>query len=310
MLSGIVLSKAMENKTGYVVSILSRYPRLMLPALLSCFVSYVIYKFIIVENKVFLSGWFNGLFINSPSLLDVFYYGAIKPFFSTGSLYNNVLWTMRTELIGSIYIYIFSYLSIYNKKYSTILFLLSIPIVYFIDKTMVLGIGCFFFGFVVFKYKYIIKNEYISYLFLLFGLYLAGAHNDSISYEYISYFLGKYTYTLCNFFAAFFIMLSIISNEKIKKVLNHKLLCKLGALSFPIYLLHISVIAIVCNFIYPLLNIEYSSILCVLIIIVLSFIVAIPMSKFDLLAVKISKKTATFIVLSIKNYIFSPSVDI
>ena len=302
VLSGIVLSRSVEKKDffGYVNSFISRYPRLMIPALFSCLIAYVVFKYVIDSWGVDLTPWFSSLYIE-PSLLDAIYNGAIKPFFVYGSSYNSVLWTMQIELFGSFLIYIFSFTAKkIDVRLNSILFFLVALASYFISSKLALGFMCFWFGYILYTFNIKIKFKVnlTSWLLLLVGLYLAGAHSGSYSYGFIASFLGSKTYEICNLLSSFIIVFAIYSNEYIQNLLNKKSLIKLGKRSFSIYLIHLTVIVLVCYFVYqPLLayfSYEFTAITLSLLIVFLTIVLSQPMSYVDDFAVKISKLCCVF----------------
>ncbi|MCG9631700.1 acyltransferase family protein [Vibrio sp. Isolate30] len=300
VLSGIVLSRSMEKKDrlGYVDSFISRYPRLMIPALVSCLISFFIFEYLITSWSIGLTPWFNRMYVDA-SLLDAIYNGTIKPFFLNGSSYNNVLWTMKIELLGSFLIYIFSYSSRkIDQKANCLLFLLLSLCAYAIETRLSLGFLCFWFGFTVYNFNIKIRSNYMGYFLLFLGLYLAGAHNESMSYGIIANLLGNKTYGICNLLSGFIIVWVVFSNENIQRALNKDYLVKLGKLSFSIYLIHLSVIILVCYFFYNNLlgyfSYNVTSIILSGLIVFLTVILSKPMSKIDDLAVKFSKSCCVF----------------
>lgn len=310
ILSGIVLTRSMRKKDNdsYINTVISRYPRLMLPALFSCILVYFIYKlFIVVEPNFHFSSWYNKLYISNPSIIDAIYNAAISPFFYGTSIYNSVLWTMKVELIGSLYIYSFCYLSmkIGNIK-TSITFLLSIIPLFFINPILSLGIFSFYIGFLISKFDLKIKSQKISLLSLMVGAYLAGAHNTSDMYLYIQFFLGKHTYILCSYMASFFIIFSVISNVNIQRILSFNKLKILGEYSFSIYLIHIPIIIIVVYFVFTNFNgynFNYLSFLSTLLILSLSILSSSFFYRLDTYAIFISKKISKFIFYFYKKYI-------
>jgi len=298
VLSGIVLTKSMDNKniSGYLDSIVSRYPRLMLPALVSCFISYITYKFIIINppSSNVLTAWFHSLYIQTPTIVDAIYHGTIKPFFLEGSSYNSVLWTMKIELLGSFMIYAFSYISIKNKVFSSILFLVLSLLTVLISRELAIGFLCFWFGFNIYKFNFVFKNQTFSLVLFFLGLYFAGAHNTSESYYFIYMLFGDYTYSLSNIIAGFLIVVSVMSNDKIKRILSNKMLARLGELSFPIYLIHIFVMSISVYFLYGrmtfITNADIKNLVLCFIIISLSIFLSRFMLKVDELSVSFSKR--------------------
>lgn len=301
VLSGIVLSRSVDGKNIYrhFDAIISRLPRLMIPSLFSCIIVFVLFKYLFTSWDIGLTKWIDGLYV-SPSLTDALYNGSIRPFFLDGSSYNSVLWTMKIELFGSFLIYLFSLLAGFSSLIaSSGLFLLLSLFSFLIGgASLSLGFLCFWFGFVIFKFDIKIKNKYLCLLTFVVGLYLAGAHNDSWSYSLISSVLKGKTYIVCNFISGIMIVLAVYSNDMVQKRLNNKHLVKLGHMSFSIYLIHLSVISLVCYYFYnPILaylGAEYTAIILSIFVILVSILLAKPMIYVDNFSVKVSKLCRIF----------------
>ena len=226
---------------------LKRYPRLMIPALVSCIIAYVALA-IVTTDAPNLGKWIND-FANNPdlTLLGALYNGAIDVFFVSGeSIYNPVLWTMKVELLGSFVIYLLCL----NRVTAQIPYLIGVFTIVTIGTVAIkfatpeLGLGIIsFYG----GYLFCIYGKQISFRLalaaLLFGLYLAGAHSTSISYWPINKVLGGYTYFLCNFASGFFIVYAIIFNDRFNQLFSGKLSVFMGKVSFSVYLIQMPILA-------------------------------------------------------------------
>jgi peptidoglycan/LPS O-acetylase OafA/YrhL len=110
VLSGFVVSKAAHRREPLPLAIALRYLRLTIPMLASILVAWCLLtifpieatKLASVTGTPWLSKTFNG---EIPSLLQALKEGTYQVYLQNYSGFNNVLWTMRTELIGSIAIY-------------------------------------------------------------------------------------------------------------------------------------------------------------------------------------------------------------
>lgn len=296
VLSGIVLSKSVQKKNDReIINVaIFRYFRLAIPALTSCIISYVVFSYLVKDNSNVLP-WLVNKIVETPSLINAIYDGLINAFFLSGSEYNVVLWTMKIEFFGSILIYFFSCThSKINPFLNAIIFLIISVFTVIFSKLTAMAFLSFWFGFVIFKFKFVLKNTMLQYMSLVVGLYFAGAHNDSESYLFISYFLGDKTYAICNGISGIFIVMFFFSNKKSQDFLNKNWLVKIGHLSFPIYLIHMSAIIIGVNYIFPLLesklNFDLAAIICSFFVFVIMYCMAKPMVLIDRLSVKLSKK--------------------
>ncbi|MDB4687551.1 acyltransferase [Akkermansiaceae bacterium] len=110
VLSGFILTKVALKGSNVSIKILEmsikRYPRLMLPALASCLIAFVVFQTTTISSP-HLSDWINEYGSFPSSLTGAIHSGAVDVFFFSGrSSYNWVLWTMKIELIGSFVIFL------------------------------------------------------------------------------------------------------------------------------------------------------------------------------------------------------------
>lgn len=225
--------------------VIKRYPRLMIPCLISCVFSYFAFFFHDSSYYFIKTTWLSYYGDFDYSLLGALKDGAWGCFYNGSSPYNPVLWTMQTEILGSFLIYT---LCFFHFKFKSILFpFLSVFfIVLFIHLKVInpklgLGLISFVFGYFVFFYGKTLSN-YTSVFMLLLGLYLSGAHNTSVSYRFIYFFLNGITREVCCFFAGLILVYVCINSELISKLLNNNYTLWMGKVSFSVYLLHMPVI--------------------------------------------------------------------
>ncbi len=245
VLSGYILTAVALNPDRPLIRILSmsikRYPRLMIPALFSSVLAFILLTFIDVSHPL-LVGPFGDLHNFDYTLGGSLFSGAIDVFFLSGrSLYNPVLWTMKIELIGSFLVYLLCVNSVSLKvRILPFIFLCLIAALVAtrsIEHRFGLGLICFIGGYLFRIYGTEISTAK-STIVMIIGLYLAGAHNDSYSYRLIEMFLGTYTYALGNFLSGFFIVYAVIFGAKINKIFSRPLPVFMGKVSFSVYLIH------------------------------------------------------------------------
>lgn len=288
VLSGYVLTYAVtkgqqqENKIKAMV--IKRYPRLMLPALGSCLLLWLAFNSLQPDGR-YLSEWID-VFGSEyrGSLADVFYDGAVRTFWDGYSAYNWVLWTMKIELIGSLLV--FGLLYAHLKKFS---FYWTIPVGLMLSYIMVrlipfnmdhllnlsfldivennLEMLCFLFGMLIF-FKFRLLGNTLSIALLVLGLYCAGVHNNSWSYQWIYQILGDRSYNILNFLSGLLIVSSILMNQSLSKVFAAKIPVYLGKISFAAYLNHLMIIYVVG---IPLFNYLYGLELHYLVAALISF---------------------------------------
>lgn len=250
VLSGFILTKVALKKDDAPVKIFSmflkRYPRLMIPVLVSCIIAYVFFQLFDISSPD-LGPWIKGYGSLDYSLTNAIYSGTVDVFFLSGySAYNPVLWTMKIELLGSIVVYLLCL----NKVTLKLPFLLEVVALLTVILTFLkiipssLGSGLFAFygGYLFCIYGRVIPLK-IALPVLLFGLFLAGAHNQSYSYSLIATLLGTKTYSLCNFMSGFFVVYAIIFNDKLNMFFSGKALVFMGKVSFSVYLIHMPILS-------------------------------------------------------------------
>ena len=255
VLSGFVLSYAILKSPDQVNDkiksmMIKRYPRLMIPALISCLLIWSVFKVVDIDHHL-VGGWLQAFTAQNFSLKQAFYEGTVGAFLFSDSNINWVLWTMTIELMGSFVLFLLLYLYHYQKIAFFLASLLIPCLAYFWrGQGFCFGISSFIFGMYIYIYAQPLKN-YSAVIMLLIGLYFAGAHNTSNAYSWIHHILGDATYDYCNFIAGVLIVYSILMNPLLSKRLDHPVLVWLGKLSFSIYLLHLLMLYLIC---IPLFN--------------------------------------------------------
>ena len=301
VLSGYVLSLSMlkHNMTGEKLqnALAKRYPRLAIPALGSCLVVWAVLHIPVNGDQV--SGWFRAMVEQDLSLWEVVKYGAFMPFVFGTSKYNPALWTMQIELFGSVVIYFFCYLQGLRLA-QLVFFALMMILADLASQSLTIGVMCFFIGY--FTYRSTVKiNEGILVLVFLWGLYLAGYHDDSDSYAYMTRFFKQDMTDYCHYFGGILISVAVLKSRFLDRLLDQAPLVYLGKLSFSIYLLHFAVIYSIG---VPLVNVllqaqwsyGYASALAVIAILVVTFLAAAVYSRYvDDFAIRWSKRFAKWL---------------
>lgn len=304
VLSGFVLARSMLRKGGglkiLISNIVKRYPRLAIPATISCIIAFICYSFPVDKTGIAASATNLGKI--DLNIFEAIKSGAITAFIDGISIYNWSLWTMKIELIGSIFVYLYCFFYTKTEKMNSlfalmfILFLFSFYEIY--NNTKNLGYISFFIGCFIYIYNIKINKNIAIFTFIL-GLYLSGIHIYSDSYAFIYknnliYGVNKGNiYNMFNFAGGSLIVFSIISGGLFIKALSNKYLIKLGELSFSIYLLHLPMIYLVGIGTFSTLNNSlgfwYGSLLSSLLVILVTILLSIVYSKYvDNLAIRIS----------------------
>lgn len=254
VLSGYVLTLSFMKSTDpdrkFKECLVKRYPRLAIPALVSCILMWFVFN--VDVNLIYVSEWFRGIKPDDLNFIAAINSGLFGAFIFGDKTYNPVLWTMQIELFGSFLIYFLCYIN--SKKivfYSVLFFCLIISFI--VSPLVFLGILAFLIGYFFYHFNFHL-NSFFGWLLLLAGLYFCGAHLNSESYKFLNKLLFNKTYFILNFLGGVLIVFSILKCESIQNLLDRKFLVKLGALSFSIYLIHLSVLYIIG---VPIFNLVY-----------------------------------------------------
>jgi len=300
VLSGYVLSLSSLKKQNSLQklkqSLIKRYPRLAIPALVSCILAYLVCYVPVDVSHV--SGWGAALANAHPKLLTALYEGSIGAFLFGDSSYNWVLWTMQIELLGSVVIYLASYL--YSRKpiYSVLWLIASVGFAAMLSQTVLLGILSFILGMGIFLYA-VELSTVVSILLFLFGLYCCGVHNTSLSYQFFYHWLGEQTYDYLNFIGGFFIVYAVLKGKWLAQILDQRFFVFLGKVSFSIYLIHLAVLYAIGIPLFNLLHLQWgwsyfnAGLWASIFIVVINIILARPYSHYvDDFAIKVSNALA------------------
>ena len=126
ILSGDALSTGyLKNRNLATIDALlvKRYFRLTMPIFLSCLTVYILMKAGLTFNIeagiiIHREDWLVSVIQFQPNILELLYYAFYKVYDGHSSLisYNPFLWTMSVELIGSMLVFLFLYVSCYNPQ--------------------------------------------------------------------------------------------------------------------------------------------------------------------------------------------------
>jgi peptidoglycan/LPS O-acetylase OafA/YrhL len=308
VLSGYILTYVAlkDNIHKLIAMSVKRYPRLMIPSAVSCILAYVLFC-LFSFDKSMLTDWIGSYGSGNYSFLGALFSGTIKSFFIGESSYNPTLWTMKIELIGSFFIFAmcftkYKYRVIYIDL-SVIVSLVLLTVFKLLSASLGMGLIAFTVGYLFCLYGKNIKPM-LSIPLFIFGLYLAGAHNNSSSYSAIISFFGEDTYLLGNFTSAILIVYSIIFSRSLNSFFSKKIFVFMGKVSFSVYLIHlpiISTLGVLCfNFLYKNFSYEEAAILASVITLFSTYTISLFYFKYvDYQGIVISnkfQKTLNFIL--------------
>lgn len=265
VLSGFVLSWRFfhtKDRIHIYSSALRRYFRLAVPAALSVFLAYVVMVLGLAyfdDIRQTTSSSMPDPFTASPDVLVMVQEALFHTFFSYGSAYNPVLWTMTYELLGSFLIFGFL-LAVGRFRLRVAAY--AVLAVIFIDSYY-LG---FVFGMALSDLKYsgrdrlaFLRRPWTTPFLLCAGLYLG-------SYPYVgvegtiysiltwpnssnfSFFVFYHTLGAC------LTLTALLISPRLQSFFGRKPFSYLGDLSFSLYLLHFTILCSLGAFIFDRLH--------------------------------------------------------
>lgn len=264
VLSGYVLSYALMARGDTLYKLKSmcfkRYPRLMLPALGSCLLLWLAFTTLQPDGRL-LNEWIDVFGNHAGTFGDALYDGSIRTFWNGYSEYNWALWTMKIELVGSLIIFALVYAL--HRGWSlwwmtplavVVSYALIRLVPFNIDNLLPLNaldmfensleILSFLFGMLFYCYASKIGFK-LALIFLLIGLYFAGVHDDSLSYQWLTPWFNDRAYNFLCFLSGPFIVGSILMNEQLSAFFSTRIPVFLGKISFAAYLNHLLIIYVV-----------------------------------------------------------------
>ncbi len=320
VLSGFILSYCILSKSDVVDTVAGmtakRYFRLLPPALGSCIIAFLIFKYIPVDNSL-LTDWARNYGIKDPSLFNAIYSGTISSFFSGSSPYNWSLWTMKIEIFGSLMVFFLcGILPRIRIKKTIVIIAMIIPFFMNIKKGDDIYYAAFLSGVLIYliKIKLSPKAGILILLtppFLLAGLFFCGYITNGAFYKNFNYLMsikidGRSidNYTLFNNIAGVIIIFSIIKTDFLSRILSHKFLVRMGALSFSVYVLHQPILYVTCPYIFNFMSaygIEYShaALIASVITVPIVYVLSIPYHNYvDIFSVKISNNIKNIVLVA------------
>ncbi|EPR37101.1 acyltransferase 3 [Desulfovibrio sp. X2] len=310
VLSGMALSVNFFRSNDQIIVrhlFARRYLRLFVPIAASTLLGSFLLRtglFYNVEAANLMGGnpWLGSFFLKHPSMSELFKFISWDVFFNGKDVaaYNAVLWTMRVEFLGSLFVFSLCLLILPLKKYY--IFMIPVAIYVFANDFF----PSFFLG--MFLAKVLDKviefcdrpesEKYCtitSFFFIFSSMFYATFSRAFVFDNPIILRTNPRTA-----FFAFLFILSVIMNLRLRCLFSTKLSQYLGAISFPLYLTHLLIICSFSSYLYT--KISHMNSLFVLCIIiptssVLAFWVAARFYVIEKIAIKISRKFSNFILV-------------
>lgn len=295
VLSGYVLSyRFFRSKDNAIIysSAARRYFRLAVPAFASVLLAYLV---ILVG-----AGWFGEVsavtkssmhdpYTIMPSVWTLLKEGLYHNFFTYGSQFNPVLWTMTYELFGSFLIFAFLLLFGHFK----IRFIIY-PIImyYFLDSYYL----AFILGLLLSDLHnsneknrlQFIKRPWINVILMVVGLYVGSfPYVNWVGTIYEPLVWNQPTFSFFIFYhviGAFFIMTAVLNSNWMQTLFASKPFAFLGKISFSLYLVHFTVICTLSSFMFlklsPYLSYGFNLMITVLVSLIVIFGLAHLMNRY------------------------------
>ncbi|WFS03306.1 acyltransferase family protein [Rhizobium tumorigenes] len=246
VLSGFVVTEAALGRHNPLwIEFVIRFLRLAIPSAASVLFAYLLLKaFPVSASNLFKytqSPWLSFTYQNSiPGLLSALYDGMAGVFLTGGSLFNNVLWTMRPELIGSMVCFMVSYFRLPQARMAAAI---AFGIAFWTVGRF--EYECFVLG-ILLREAWASHNLKASGVpLLILGLGIGSLNGDFSKVEFLSWFdvlldprRNGFLYPI----GAAMVVYGCLTLKHPIRILSSKTARFLGRISFPIYLIHVPII--------------------------------------------------------------------
>lgn len=294
-LSGYALSIHQLNpsRRNLALAACSRYFRLLLPVLVTSLFAYLLLKLGLFFNQEVgpTSSWMGGFYNFDASLIKVLKFAFYDVFidYKENLSYNVALWTMKNELLGSFFIYLF--LGVFRSSERP-QWIIIVPLAIHLLFSQPL-LACFMVGYIIAELNTSFppsKNSLFNKSFIC--LFIATAILTTIFRQ-----SDKLTCVLAGL-----LTLSVSYSETLRGVFEGKMSRFLGEISFPLYLIQIPIICSWSSYLYlhlkndgltPELNNLFNGFTTISLSILLS-VCLLPIEK---LSIQASKKIGRLLLL-------------
>lgn len=262
VMSGYVLTRKFF-KDGDIASLqeaaVKRYARLMPPVLVSILLCYGMMKLDLfpVAQSDLRGGFLGEVYVFPPSFLDAWWDGLYRSLLLGNASYNYILWTIRTEFLGSFML--FAFLALFGRfRGSGWMAVVASLALLSINPADGIFYAMFLAGAYMHRWKSASGRPLALALALLVGLYLGGYHWYSDPYLWMvkaAHVLDeagvKLEWPL--FFpslGAVPLVWAILSDNPVSRFLSTRPLVWLGDKSFSMYLVHSVLLSSVGVYVY------------------------------------------------------------
>lgn len=324
VLSGYVLTRSYfinGDDNILVKRVFARYPRLVIPALISNILVYLLLKLNLYKIKelALTNGAeklfsYQQLFIFPNALQQML----TSSFFTTwlsnhdySKMFNLVLWTMTIEFKGSLLVLAMAFFIKKTKYKILVIFMLSGLFLCF-SKTNGIYYIAFLLGLLLASYEIKVlstRSNYWVKLGLVISLYLGGYNHDSQGYFFIFHRFDTFLISLANpgtvyhVIAATILIFTVLKSTRIQNFLASPIIVYFGHISFPLYLVHQPLIFSICSlsFLYTNKTIGYhpSALLALVILVLVTLPISIlSRNTIEQFSIKVSHEFAKFMLLN------------
>lgn len=252
-----------KDKTILLSGLLKRYIRLLIPVFCSMLILYAFTSLHLFYNEAIASytksEWLQVVFLaGTPSFKDIIAQSFFTTFFTGGSVYDHVLWTMRYELYGSYFVFTFLLL-LGTNRYRFILYG-ALAVIFWNSHYLAFVIGMALSDISAReKFKENLRVPLtIQIPLILLAVFLAsypmGVENPVGPYRAITVLPPVLNAQLCHMVAATIILFFALTNSRFQQFLKSRITSFLGKVSFGVYLLHLIVIFSLSSFLTYILS--------------------------------------------------------
>lgn len=253
-LSGYVLSSAFISKRDNTILLrgaIKRWPRLAGPVVVSCLFTWFLYRLgllqMVAASELSGSSHLKDQLIGGMSAEQISFFDATRvgltTFFTGDRNYNNPIWTMNIESIGSFVVFGVLYLigkAHFHRTATLLIAVIAIVATYMFDPWLCLFPAGLLVNLLLTNAER--PNIIGSVLFGVLGLYLLGYAKPPIgAYAWLQYF-DRSAFYIVQAIGACCLIASVELAPRITHPIAAAIASYLGKLSFPLYLLHVPVI--------------------------------------------------------------------
>ncbi|RDY31789.1 acyltransferase family protein [Lachnotalea glycerini] len=269
-----------KDRKYLVNGAIKRYFRLIVPILFIEVITYLLMKLGAYHNgpAAVISGstkWFMTFNESTPTLLSLLKETLIDCFFGQAKMYNNVLWIIKYEFLGSLMVYAILYVT-GKWKYRDVLYVILIILCIRNDYVCIF-IGMFLCDIMQNGSKFVekyCKNKFILLFSMIVGMLFATYPAAGENLEHTIYqYLGVPMVIIFYVIGSTLLFWVLLNSERLQWVFNVRVLQLLGKYSFGIYLVHFPIIATFSSWFLVRMNgsIDYN------LIMLLDFVLTVPL---------------------------------